>query len=183
MASEKDVAAQKARAEKAEAEAKTLRQRVTTLENRMKVLDLDSISDEELKSVKTLLLETSQELDGREAELKKREESVNELEATHTQREKDSLIQSLASKYAAKDDEKAQKEFVGKLKDAEDPEKEALRLYVEGLNSKGGEDNVTNPAENVHDHIPAGGKLKKSPLDMNEAELKEFEAEHVGVKT
>ena len=115
--------------------------------------------------------------------MKKREERVNELEATHTQREKDSLIQSLASKYAAKDDEKAQKEFTAKLKDAEDPEKEALRLYVEGLNSKGGEEGVTNPAENVHDHIPAGGKLKKSPLDMNEAELKEFEAEHVGVKT
>jgi len=187
MATEKDVAAQKSRAEKAEAEVKKLQTRVVTLENRIKVFDLDDISDEDLKSVKTLLLESSQELDSREADIEKREKVANDLEATHEKREKDSLIQSLASKYMPKsngeDKEKALKDFTAKLKDAEDPEKEALRLYVEGLSGSSGEEGTTTPAEEVHDHVPAGGKLKKSPLEMNDQELKEFEAEHSAVKT
>uniref|UniRef100_A0A6M3IEV8 Uncharacterized protein n=1 Tax=viral metagenome TaxID=1070528 RepID=A0A6M3IEV8_9ZZZZ len=182
MTSEKDVVAQKTRAEKAEAEVKQLRQRVTTLENRIKVFDLDSVSDEDVKSVKRLLLEQSQEMDSREVAVKEREEKVNALEVSHKERERETMVQTLADKYAPKvegDEEKtkvALKAFMDKIKSAEDPEKEALRLHVESLKVSGGAE--TTPAEEVHEHVAAGGKLKKSPLDMDEKELKEFELAH-----
>ena len=184
MATEKDVAAQKSRAEKAEAEVKKLQTRVVTLENRIKVFDLDDISDEDLKSVKTLLLESSQELDSREADIEKREKVANDLEATHEKREKDSLIQSLASKYAPKsngeDKEKALKDFTAKLKDAEDPEKIAMSLYVERLSSEESKSKEASP-EDVYEVAPAGGKIKKSPLDMDKAELADWRKEHLKV--
>jgi len=189
MVSEKDIAALRNRAEKAEAALKVATDRTAKLENRVKVLGLEEVSDADVRNIRQLLLDQSQEMDSREDELKKREEAVNTLEASHKERETEAQIQTLADKYAPKvsgDDEDAKKKadesrkaFISKLKSAEDPEKEALRLHVESLSSNVGED--ANKAEDVHEHVVAGGKAKKSPLDMNAEEIANFEKEHAAV--
>ena len=161
-----DVIALRKAKEKIEQENTQLKTRIARLEKRLEIVDLTEVEDEDLKNVKQMFLQREKELDDIEAKLNSRQTDIETLESSYKEREKGDLIQSLASKY------KLDAEI---LKGVEDPEKEALRLYVERLNS--GKEEKLSPEE-VFESAPAGGKIRKDIFEMTPVELKEFEKAH-----
>lgn len=165
MTESKDIAALRAKLKKVE-------DRNKVLEKRMEAMDMADVEDEDLKNMKEYFLQRDLELDEREKGITERLEKAESLESAHKERERADLVKTLAEKY------KIEAEAI---KGEDDPEKKALQLYVERLASgekKKEEKEETAPEEEVFEHGSEGGKFKKSPLDMNPEELKEFEREH-----
>jgi len=168
MVREADLLAVKSKHDKLVSENQTLKSRVARLEKRLEIVDLTDVEDGDLKNVKQLFLDREVELDEREKKLNEKADEINDLESAHKERERADLVKSLAEKY--KIDAEA-------LKDTEDPEKKALQLYVERLASGDKKEEESSP-EDVFEHMQAGGKFKKSPLEMDDKELVEFEKAH-----
>ncbi len=132
------------------------------LKSEVKVTKANLTDGEEEKDVRSFLLDRSKELDEREAEITKKLSDLQERESSYTEREKEERIKSLASEYGVK---------IEDIKDAEDPEKQALKINRETLIKEKG----TSPAEQVFESTPAGGKIKKSVKDMDDKEFAQFE--------
>ena len=159
-----DFMAVKKKAEKLEAE-------IAKLNHRLEVVDLKDVEDGDLKNMKVYFLSREAELDKREKEIEDKEDDYGTRESAIKEREKTDLIQSLIVKYAPKgEDKKAKDAFLESLKASDDPEKEALKLYAERTNVE----EEKPSAENVFESTKAGGKIVKSPLNMNKEELAAF---------
>lgn len=160
--------------EKAKEEISTLKSENSRLKKRLEVVNLDNVEDKDLKDIQQLFLDREAELDTREDTLKAREDEVKTLEASFKERDKEVQIQSLVSKYAPSDEKELAK-FKKAVADSDDPEKKAMSLYLERLDSEGKKE-PENPAEEVFESKPAGGKIKKEYKDMTPEEFKAEEA-------
>jgi hypothetical protein len=172
-----DLLAIKKKAEKLESE-------VAHLKHTLEVVDLSDVEDADLKNMKVYFMNREAELNKREEALEEKETDYSTRESEFKEREKSDTIQSLTTKYAPKD-KKEKDAFVAAVQAAEDPEKEAYKLYVERLSKEGENSNTTPPAEEVFDQTRAGGKIVKSPLNIDtttpegKKEMAEFRATHL----
>ena len=109
--------------------------------------------DEEVKQVKAYLLGLKKEVLVAKAEFEKEKSKYQEDLTAFQEREKESRVKTLASEYGVELDA---------IKDAEDPEKEALRIKAERL-TKEIEEKKT--PESVYEASQTG-IVKKQPKDM-----------------
>lgn len=152
------------------------------LKNTLKLVNLEDVTDSDVRDVKALLLKEHEENESLRKQLEEQEDKLTVRESAIKERDAADLVQSLVAKYApkvdgeSKESKKAHEAFIEAIKKSEDPEKEALKLYAERLN----EGKESKPsAEDVFDSTKAGGKIAKSPLDMNPEELKAFRESHM----
>jgi len=138
------------------------------------VVDLSDVTDEDAKSVKQMLLDREAELDELEQKLIDQEAELEARESSIAERAKEDSVKALIEKYGPKDEE-AKSKFKKAISDADDPEKEALRLFVERDKKETPEEE--NPAENVYETTPSGGKDKKAIPDMTPEEFAAYEAD------
>ncbi len=161
---ESDLMAVKAILKKVQEELSKTKEELTQTKSELKVAKMTEVDDEDVKKVRDFLLNTETELNKKQTELDKREESLKETEASVKEREKEARVQALASEYEVE---------VDAIKEAEDPEKEALKLKL-GRLAKGKEE---SPAENTFE-TQSGGVVKKNieNIDVTTPEgRKEFE--------
>lgn len=112
--------ASKRRETKFKAENEAQAQRLRELEHELEVLKTNpsaDATDEEIKAVKLSLLKKHRELEARQGVLTKREKDIAE-------KERQGAIKELAKQYGVSAEA---------LADSDDPEKEALKLYVEKI--------------------------------------------------
>ena len=174
MIPERDLLAVKEQVKKLKEEIAKERTTRAELEAKLMVADITDVDDEDVKAVREYLVEKETELAQREAALRQRDEEMGEKETTFKERERDSRVQALASQY------KLDAKQIEDLTTADDPEKRALELVVERLTSQKGEEMPKEEkpsAEEIFEGTPAGGKVKKSPLDMNSKEFAVYEAQ------
>lgn len=154
------------------------KEEIANLKSELKMAKANLTDEEEVKKVREFLLERDQELNEREATLEKRQGELTNRQTTLDKRDKEESVKSLIAKYSPKgeDDEtkKSIKAFEDAVKGAEDPEKEALRLYAERLAKE--KEKPPTPAEETFESAPAGGIIKKQPKDMTNEEFAKFEA-------
>mgnify|MGYP001617141229 CR=1 FL=1 len=132
------------------------------LKSELKVAKANLADDEGAEEVRTYLVKRDEELNDRELELNKFKDELSEREASFKGKEREARVNALASEYQVD---------IEKITDADDPEKEALRLKLERLTKE----KETTPAEGTFEHAIAGGRIKKSALDMSDVEFKEYE--------
>ena len=120
----------------------------------LEVSHTDVEDDEEVQKVKAYLLSREKDINSKEAKLQK------DL-ASYEEREKESRVQSLASLHQVELDA---------IKDAEDPEKEALRLVNERLSGE-----LEKKASESVFETGSVGIVKKKVADMDDKEFEEFE--------
>lgn len=121
-------------------------------------LDEDGEAD-----VRKYLTGRDEELNEREAKLEKQETDLRERESSQAERDREDRIKSLAAEYGVE---------IDAIRDAEDPEKAALKLERERLVKE-----KENPAENAFESNASGGRVKKNVYAMNDEELKAYEEE------
>ena len=159
-----DLIALKKKYEKGEAEWAKDKSRISELERQVKITKANLDDDPEVKAVRQALLDQADEL-------AKREESVQSKVASFEEREKESLLQTLVTKYGVSLDD---------IKGAENPKEKALEMYTERLESEKGQTSEkkdeTSAAEQTFESGTSGGKVKKTPLEMNAEEFKNYES-------
>ena len=136
---------------------------IVRLTSELKAAKVNLEDDDEVKDVRKWLIDRAAELDERQSEQEKIKQDIEEREASFKGKERGSLVQTLASKYGIE---------IDAIKDADDPEKEALRLVVE---REAGE--IKTPAEKTFETTPAGGRVKKDVWKMKPDEFQEYEQE------
>ncbi len=160
MVREADLMAVKAERDRIKGELAEQKNEVVRLAADLKIAKTDAGDEDAVVKVKEALIAHSEEIRQAQDELDKKVTSFNE-------RERGSQVEALATKHSVELDA---------IKDAENPELEALKIVNERLTS--GE----NPAEAVVESSGGGGLTTKMPIDMNEEELEEFKkkklAEH-----
>jgi len=139
-----------------------LKGKLAEAESELEIGATDVEDDEEVKKVKTYLK-------GEDNKIKQERAKLDADLAAFQERERESRVQTLASQYQVE---------IDAIKDAEDPEKEALRLANERLAKEKEEAETKASPESVFEH-GAGGIVKKPILDMNDAE---FEAKEKALK-
>lgn len=112
--------------------------------------------DAEVKQVKAYLLGERKKLEKEKAEFGKEKSKYQEDLTSYQEREKESRVKALASEHGVELDA---------IKDAEDPEKEALRLKAERLTKEKEEIEKKTP-ESVFEASQTG-IVKKQPKDMD----------------
>ena len=132
--------------------------RVSQLESELKIVKANDEDEGEISAVKQYLLDKEKDIANQRAELDKDLASAKE-------REKEVAVQTLASKHQVEIDE---------IKDAEDPEKEALRIVNERL-VKEKEDGT--PESVFESGTP--GSVKAQPKDMSDEDFDKFYASQV----
>ncbi len=157
MVRESDLIALKKAEKKIQVELETARKDNARLLNELKIAKASGTDDEDVKAIQDMLIKKSQETQDKVAEIEQREASLKE-------RERESLVKAMASQHSV--DYEA-------IKDAEDPEKEALKLNLERLNKEKG--NPT-PAEKAFEVSSGSPPSKKSVADMNPQEFKDEES-------
>ena len=149
MVPEKDLLAVAARRDKYKAELAEKDSLVAKLQAELRVAKLNVEDDEEIKAVKEYLLGLADSIDQRE---KKHSKDLADFE----EREKDSRVKALAEEYGVDLDV---------IKDAEDPEKEALRIVA-----RQAKENKEKAPESVVDLSPSV-TTKKNVWDMSDDEF------------
>ena len=94
------------------------------LESEVKMAKANLEDDESTKEVRGFLLERDKELNEREADLEKKVSDFKERESSYQERERETRIKTLVSEYGVE---------LNAIKDADDPEKEALKLVMSVL--------------------------------------------------
>jgi len=156
---ETDVIAVKKAHERTKAELSELKAKLVDIESERSLIGGLGDDEEEVDKVKTMLLEREKALNKRQAQLDKDLTSLKE-------REKESRVQSLVSKYGVN---------ITDISDSEDPEKKALELYAERL-TKEKEELVKAKEKSPELIYESGsmGKLHKQPRDMTEKEFEDY---------
>ena len=156
---EKDLLAVKAREKKALDELATTKSKLAEAEAELETRATDTDDDEEVKKVREMLVTESKKNANERAALDKDKASLAE-------ERKEARVKTLATEYAVELDD---------IKDAEDPEKEALRLVNERLTKEKTEKAETTP-ESVFES-GSGGGVKVNVRDLSDAEFtKTYEA-------
>ncbi len=150
MVPEADVIAQKKRAEKVEGELTEVKRQLADSQSEIGVLK-DAIDEDGVTEVQKKLLEREKVANEREAELKKGEVTLKE-------RQKVAVVTTLATQYGVEE---------SRIRDAEDPEKEALKLQNERLTKE------KESTESVFETGPAGS-VKTQPKDMSDEVFDQF---------
>ena len=158
MVREQDLMAQKKAKEKALEELAEEKRKTARLEHELKVAKTDAEDEDEVLAIKEALKNQFDEIQQERAKFQ------TELTAFEGEK-KASRLQALASEHGVE---------IDSIKDAEDPEKEALRLKLERIAGKMAE--APSP-ESVVEHAPAGGIIKKMPLDMSDKEFADYETQ------
>lgn len=162
MVRESDLIAIKEQLKKLKEESSKDKAELVQLKSELRVAKTNLADDDEVKDVREFLLKREKELNEHEATLSDKESGLSERETSLKEREREGLIQTFASKYNLK---------VEEIKDADDPEKEALRLSHERLKK---EKEITPAAEVFEGAIPVG-RAKVKVSEMNEQQLADFE--------
>uniref|UniRef100_A0A6H1ZRE2 Uncharacterized protein n=1 Tax=viral metagenome TaxID=1070528 RepID=A0A6H1ZRE2_9ZZZZ len=140
------------------------KEEIANLKSEIKMAKANLTDEDEVKDVREYLLERDRELNEREATLEKRQGELTERQTTLDKRDKEESVKSLAAKYKVELD---------KIKDADDPEKEALKIIHERLTKE--KEQPPAPAEEAFESAPAGGIIKKQPKDMDDKEFAKLE--------
>lgn len=157
MVRESDLIALRERQRKTLAELAETKTLVTQLRKQLEIAKVNGEEDEAITKIKEYLLDESKKVETFKEELEQRETSLNE-------RDRDSRIKTLATEHNVGYDE---------IKDAEDPEKEALRLVNQRLVK---EKESPAPAEETFESASVGLQPKKPVKDMDSTEFAKEEA-------
>ena len=132
-------------------------------QSQLKIAKTNLDDDDDVKAVRKMLVDQAAEIDAKQAELDEAIKALGEKETDLSKREKVSWVKTLATEHGVEEDA---------IKDADDPEKEALRLKAERLSKE-----IKSPAEDVLDSTPGSGIVKKQIKDMTDEEFAVKEAE------
>lgn len=161
-----DLFAVKKQAEKLQEELANTKAELADIKAELEIAHTDVEDSDEVARVKQYLLGLEKQVNAKVRDVEAREAKLKEDLASYEERDKESRVQALASEHQVE---------VDAIKDAEDPEKEALRLVNERLAKEKLELEGKTP-ESVFETV-GGGVIKKKIADMNDAEFAQKEKE------
>ena len=145
--------------EKAEKELSQLRTQNAQLNSELRIAKSNLDDEGDVKAVRAQLVEEADKLDKMRAELEQRETGVKE-------KERASQLQTLVSTYEVD---------IEQLQHADDPEKEALRLYAKRLKEEKENKSPGLSPEDVVERASVSTLPKKSVIDMSKEEFGNYE--------
>ena len=153
---EKDLIAVKMREKALKDELAGYKSRLAETEAELEARATNMDDDDEVRKVREHLISENKKLANERASLDKDKASLSE-------ERKEARVKTLASEYGVELDD---------IKDAEDPEKEALRLVNERL-TKEKADQATKTPESVYESS-GGGAVKTNIKDMSDEEFMKY---------
>jgi hypothetical protein len=140
-------------------ELATTKSEVAEVKSQLKIAKASLEDDEEVAKVRQWLIDEDKRIT---AEREKVEKDLTSL----TEREREVRVKSLAAQHSVE---------IDLIKDAEDPEKEALRLVAERLTKEAEELKKKSAPESLYE-TGTPGSVKAQPKDMPDAEFQKYVA-------
>ena len=147
-----------ARERKLKEELAEVKGQVTQMESELKIAKLNAEDDAEISKVKGYLVDEAKKVEKALAEVNEKRAKIDEDLASLTEREKEARVKALASEHKVE---------IDAIKDAEDPEKEALRLVAQRLTKE--LENKVPGSEIFESGTP--GSVKTKVKDMKDEEF------------
>lgn len=130
---------------------------VVEVKSQLRITKASLEDDEEVAKVKQLLLDEDKKI-------KTEREKLDKDLASLTEREREARVKSLATQHSVE---------IDLIKDAEDPEKEALRLVAERLTKEAEELKKKSTPESLYE-TRTPGSVKVQPKDMTDEDFKKY---------